>query len=236
MFEVCCVVFVRLVCHSARHTRPGDERPVYHPKNPTRHVMHPDMGSRHGIPTWDPTLVCDPPHGAQHGALGVSTWRSRWHVQRTHAAHSHVRARKARARAHVRMSVHCEPLPSRSDASLAPHCAALGFEFAAARFECCADSAPSEAAHLRCARGTDRWHGVCRLPSNCCVARACCALSARPSSASWHDRCRWAARQMLMRSARLTGACCRARGMMCRTLCDTSSAAVHGRRTLLSPA
>ncbi len=23
-------------------------------------------------PAWDPTLVCDPPHGAQHGALGVS--------------------------------------------------------------------------------------------------------------------------------------------------------------------
>ena len=43
--------------------------------------------------------------------------------------------------------------------------------------------------------------GVCCLPSHCCVARACCALSASPSSASWHDCCRWAARQMLMRTA-----------------------------------
>jgi hypothetical protein len=29
----------------------------------------------------------------------------------------------------------------------------------------------------------------------------CCALSASPSRASWHDSCRWAARQMLMRTA-----------------------------------
>ncbi len=40
-----------------------------------------------------------------------------------------------------------------------------------------------------------------RLPPNCRVARACCALSASPSRASWHDSCRWAARQMLMRTA-----------------------------------
>ncbi len=41
------------------------------------------------------------------------------------------------------------------------------------------------------------------LSPHCCVARARarCALSASPSSASWHDRCRWAARQMLMRTA-----------------------------------
>ena len=41
---------------------------------------------------------------------------------------------------------------------------------------------------------------VC-LPPHCCVAHACCALSASPSNASWHDRCPWAARQMLMRTA-----------------------------------
>ena len=93
-------------------------------------------------------------------------------------------------RACVRVSVHCEPLPSCRDASdfpvaftLAPH------------------SAPIEAAYLRCAQGTHRWQW-CTL-SHCCLARACCALSinASPSSASWHDRCRWAARQMLMRTA-----------------------------------
>ncbi len=75
----------------------------------------------------------------------------------------------ARAHARVRASVHGEPLPSRRDASLAPHCAALGFEVAAARFEYCAVSAPREAAHLR-------WHevrtGVWCLPSHGCVARA----------------------------------------------------------------
>jgi hypothetical protein len=31
---------------------------------------------------------------------------------------------------------------------------------------------------------------VCCLPSHGCVARACCALSASPRSASWHDSCR----------------------------------------------
>jgi hypothetical protein len=40
---VCCVVFVRQVRHSAQHqNRRGDERLVYHPKNPTPH----------GIPPW----------------------------------------------------------------------------------------------------------------------------------------------------------------------------------------
>ncbi len=44
--------------------------------------------------------------------------------------------------------------------------------------------------------------GVRYLPAHCCVARAICALSASPSSASsWHGSCRRAARQMLMRTA-----------------------------------
>jgi hypothetical protein len=61
--------------------RPGlyFERLEYHPKYPTL--------------VWDPTLECDPPHGAQHGALGVSTWGSRWHIHRTHRR---VRARRQR--------------------------------------------------------------------------------------------------------------------------------------------
>ena len=42
---------------------------------------------------------------------------------------------------------------------------------------------------------------VCCLPPHCCVARARGALSTSPSSASCHDRCRWAARQLLMRTA-----------------------------------
>lgn len=41
-------------------------------------------------------------------------------------------------------------------------------------------------------------HGVFHLMA---AWHACCALSATPSSASWHDRCRWAARQTLMRTA-----------------------------------
>ncbi len=54
--EVCCVVFVHVVCYSARHRpRRGDERLVY---------REPE------IPL---TLVWDPPHGAPHGALGVPT-------------------------------------------------------------------------------------------------------------------------------------------------------------------
>jgi hypothetical protein len=114
--------------------------------------------------------------------LAVSIWGSRWHVQRTNTPHSHVRARKARAHARVRMSVHCEPLPSRSDASLvdftlAPHCAALGFEFAAARFEYCAGSAPSEAASLQCARGTDR----CMVSSASWLRGSCMLRSLRKS-------------------------------------------------------
>jgi hypothetical protein len=104
----CCVVFVRLVCHSERRqNRPGDERREYRPGTLTPHGIPPRV--------WDPT------HGAQHGALGVLSWRSRWHIQRTHTPHSHTRVRKARARARVRMSVHCEPLPSCINASLAPH-------------------------------------------------------------------------------------------------------------------
>ena len=61
-----------------------------------------------------------------------------------------------------------------------------------------ADSAPIETTYLQCARGTDRGHGVCCLPSQCCVACARCALAASLSSASWHGSC-GAAWQMLMR-------------------------------------
>jgi hypothetical protein len=43
--------------------------------------------------------------------------------------------------------------------------------------------------------------GVCCLSPHCCVAHARGAHSAIPSSACCHDRCRWAARQMLMRTA-----------------------------------
>ena len=102
---------------------------------------------------------------------------SRWHIQRTHAAHSQARARKARARVPVRMSVHCEPLPSCSGASLAPHSAALGFEFAAARLEYCADSASSEAAYLRFAGGTDG----CMLSSIALLRGTCVLRSPRQS-------------------------------------------------------
>jgi hypothetical protein len=57
--EDCCLVFVRLVCHSAQHrTGRGDECLVYHPKYPTPYAI--------------PFLVWDPPHDAQHGVLGVS--------------------------------------------------------------------------------------------------------------------------------------------------------------------
>jgi hypothetical protein len=75
-----------------------------------------------------------------------------------HPAHSHVPARE------VRVSVHCEPLPSCSDAL-----AASGFEFAAARFEYCTVSAPSEPPYLRCARGTDRcmWPSITLLRGTC---------------------------------------------------------------------
>jgi hypothetical protein len=85
-----------------------------------------------------------------------------------HPAHSNVRARE------VRVSVHCEPLPSRCDASLPPQCAALGFESAAAaRFEYCAVSAPREAAYLRCARGTHR-----SMLSSAAWLRGTCVLRA----------------------------------------------------------
>jgi hypothetical protein len=114
MLEVRCVVFVRLVCHSARQTRPGLERLVYHPKNPTQRGMHPGMGSR---------------HGRSHPGMGSTTWCPAWgtrsvHMGLTlaHPAHPHARARE------VRVSLNCEPLPSRRNASdvavdftLAPH-------------------------------------------------------------------------------------------------------------------
>ena len=55
MLVVCCVVFVRPECHSARYqTRPGLKR-----------------------------LVCHPKYLTQHGVLGASTWGSRWRIQRT---------------------------------------------------------------------------------------------------------------------------------------------------------
>jgi hypothetical protein len=110
------------------------------------------------------------PRMGSHPGVRSATWCPAWgtrsvHMGLTlaHPAHSRsalTRACEEGARAHacVRKSVHWEPLPkpSRSDASTAPQKAALGFEVAAARFECCADKAPREAAHLRCARGTDR--------------------------------------------------------------------------------
>jgi hypothetical protein len=87
-----------------------------------------------------------------------------------HPAHSNVRARE------VRVSVQCEPLPSRSDASLAPHGAA-SFEPAAARFEYCAGSAPHEAAYLQCARGTDS----CMLSFTSLLRGSCVSSSLRQS-------------------------------------------------------
>jgi hypothetical protein len=127
-------------------------------------------------------------YGYPHGVL--------WTLTLAHPAHSRSALTRACEEgacactcAHVDMSVHCEPLPSRSDASLARHCAALGFESAAKKFEYCADSAPSAAAYLRCARGTHR-----SMLSSTSLLRGTCTLR-------WHDRSRWAARQMLMRSA-----------------------------------
>ena len=83
--------------------------------------------------------------------------------------------------------------------------------------------------------------GVCCLQPHGCVARACCALSASPSRASWHDSCRWAARQMLMRTASWHVHVRLARHAECAVRCTAhvimpcGACSVHGRRTLLSP-
>jgi hypothetical protein len=69
--EVFRAVFVRQVFHSARHqTGRGDERLVYHPKYPIWHGILPPVGSTTWCPAW--------------GTRSVSTWGSRWHIQRTH--------------------------------------------------------------------------------------------------------------------------------------------------------
>jgi hypothetical protein len=73
--EDCCVVFVRLVCHSARHqTRPGLERLVYHPKYPDRHGIPPRCGILH---------MAHSMRYSERVHLGLKL---------AHPAHSHVRA------------------------------------------------------------------------------------------------------------------------------------------------
>jgi hypothetical protein len=54
----------------------------------------------------------------------------------------------------------------------------------------------------------------------------CCALSASPSRASWHDSCRWAARQMLMRTASWH-VCLARHAEMCITMYGTRHHAVQ---------
>ena len=92
--EVCCVVFVRLVCQSTRNQhRPGDERLVYHPKYPTLHGLLLQCG----IPHMEPSMgYSECPHGAHAGTS----------IQTHTCEEVLVRA----------LRVHCEPLPSRRDA------------------------------------------------------------------------------------------------------------------------
>jgi hypothetical protein len=92
---LCCVCASGMPLGTA--SEPGDERREYRPGDPT-----PRVGSTTWCPAW----------GTRSVHMGLTLARP---------AHSHARARNARAHARVRMSVHCEPLPSRSNASLAPH-------------------------------------------------------------------------------------------------------------------
>jgi hypothetical protein len=76
-------------------------------------------------------------------------------------------------RACVGVCVHCQQLPSGSDASevaaavafraASAKLSAAGFEFSIERFEFCAISAPIEAAYLRCARQDSSGAEVCCL-------------------------------------------------------------------------
>jgi hypothetical protein len=73
MFEVCCGVSVRQVCHSARHqTGRGDERLVYHPGNPTPHGIPPWCGIHHMVPSMG---YSECPHGAHA-----------WHIPHSRSA------------------------------------------------------------------------------------------------------------------------------------------------------
>ena len=76
---VCCVVCVRQVCHSARYqNRPGDERLVYRPGNPTPHGIPPWCGIHHMMPSME---YSECPHGAHAGTSSALTQCTRRRVR-----------------------------------------------------------------------------------------------------------------------------------------------------------
>ena len=78
---LCFVVFVRQVCHSAQHqNRPGDERLVYHPGNPTPHGISPWCGIHHMVPSMG---YSECPHGAHAGTSSALTQRTHTRVRGT---------------------------------------------------------------------------------------------------------------------------------------------------------